>query len=328
MNASDPELFATLDQVPWAELTHAYGSAADLPDQLRMILSPKAKVRERAFESFFGNIFHQGTVYPATVAAIPFFIEALQHPQVADRWRILSLLAYLAVGYPTDCLLRGFRLKELLSYGDPLQPGKFIDEVDGDEIPVDPEYGDLVRQCYAAVGAGCPVYASLLEAPSPGLRHSAAFLLAWFPAHGWSATPRLLQLAQEDSSPLVRCGCLLALSQMAGPRTRPTFLHLAESMVTLVGASRAPNAPVPALDAAACYCLLREKYLTRDRQVPEPWRQLAEACLQAGIDYGSLASPEEPTVEFHWDDLTGHLQKVIRKLMKKPKRRRNEADDE
>jgi hypothetical protein len=49
----------------------------------------------------FGNIWHQGTVYPATAAAIPFLFELLTTPEVLDKSNIAHLLACIAdgVGY-------------------------------------------------------------------------------------------------------------------------------------------------------------------------------------------------------------------------------------
>jgi hypothetical protein len=157
--APDSPLFRTLDDVPWAELTHAYGSAADIPEHFRLLTSPDRQIRDGVFENFYGNIFHQGSVYPATVAAIPFLIEAAAHPRMPDRVRILVLLAHLAVGYPEELVVKGFDGKGMLALGDPHRPRKpSEEEEDGD----DANYGDLMRQCYAEVG-GLPV-------PAPG-RH-------------------------------------------------------------------------------------------------------------------------------------------------------------
>ena len=39
-----------LDDIPWAELEHAYGSAADVPDLLRKLLDPDPKVRNEVFK--------------------------------------------------------------------------------------------------------------------------------------------------------------------------------------------------------------------------------------------------------------------------------------
>ncbi|MEU5797338.1 hypothetical protein ABZ800_28000 [Streptomyces sp. NPDC047813] len=60
MKRSD-DLLAGLDDIDWAALGHAYGSAEDVPGQLRTVCGLDEEARESAFRSLFGNIFHQGT---------------------------------------------------------------------------------------------------------------------------------------------------------------------------------------------------------------------------------------------------------------------------
>jgi hypothetical protein len=87
-----------LDRVDWASLEHAYGPADDVPGQLRALLSSDRRVRENALHELFGNIWHQGTVYPASAAAVPFLYELLTAPGVPDRTGIALLLASIAGG--------------------------------------------------------------------------------------------------------------------------------------------------------------------------------------------------------------------------------------
>lgn len=87
-----------LDAIDWASLTHAYGEATDIPDLLRALLSADAEVREGALYALFGNIWHQGTVYPATAAAVPFLYELLTAPETPDKVGVADLLACIAMG--------------------------------------------------------------------------------------------------------------------------------------------------------------------------------------------------------------------------------------
>ncbi len=85
-------MLSELDEVDWSAPTHAYGSAEDTPELLRLIASPDAR---DAISELYGSIFHQGTVYPATVAAIPFLAELAAHaPRRRDElvW-MLGMLA-------------------------------------------------------------------------------------------------------------------------------------------------------------------------------------------------------------------------------------------
>ena len=56
-----------LDLIDWASLQHAYDSAADVPDLLRDLASTNEEKRKNAIYKLFGNIWHQGTVYPSPI---------------------------------------------------------------------------------------------------------------------------------------------------------------------------------------------------------------------------------------------------------------------
>lgn len=66
------QIFADLDAQPWAEREHAYGSAEDVPGQLRALASDDAEEAEEALYELYGNIVHQGSVYEATAHAVPY----------------------------------------------------------------------------------------------------------------------------------------------------------------------------------------------------------------------------------------------------------------
>lgn len=63
--------FAEVDAQPWAELQHAYGSAADVPDCLRALAGDEDEASE-ALSELYGSILHQGSVYEATARAVPY----------------------------------------------------------------------------------------------------------------------------------------------------------------------------------------------------------------------------------------------------------------
>jgi len=91
-------MFEGLDEIEWDKLTHAYGPASDVPGLLKDLASTEKSVRDNAIHAFFGNIWHQHTVYEATAYAVPFLIEILSGLSVEDKLRILALLAEIAVG--------------------------------------------------------------------------------------------------------------------------------------------------------------------------------------------------------------------------------------
>ncbi|MFE1314776.1 hypothetical protein [Streptomyces sp. NPDC058755] len=65
-------VFADLDRVAWPELGHAYGPADDVPGLLRAVTGGDEEAAAEAEQELWGSIVHQGTVYEATVAAVPF----------------------------------------------------------------------------------------------------------------------------------------------------------------------------------------------------------------------------------------------------------------
>ncbi|MFB9838204.1 hypothetical protein [Actinoallomurus acaciae] len=83
-----------LDDVEWSELSHAYGDAGDVPGLLRRAASG-GDATEEAFSEIIGCLFHQGTVYSATVAAVPFLTELARYAP-ARRSEFVWLLGMLS----------------------------------------------------------------------------------------------------------------------------------------------------------------------------------------------------------------------------------------
>jgi hypothetical protein len=98
MQHGDDTLLAGLEAVDWASLEHAYGSAADVPELLRALATSDEVRRKRAVHELLGNIWHQGTVYPATAAAVPFLYALLNAPSVGGKSQIACLLGAIASG--------------------------------------------------------------------------------------------------------------------------------------------------------------------------------------------------------------------------------------
>jgi HEAT repeat protein len=84
-----------LDDVDWARLTHAYGSAEDVPATLRALGSDDSEAASEALSELFGSIFHQGTVYEATVPAVRFLVD-LGYAAPHGRADIVGMVGMLA----------------------------------------------------------------------------------------------------------------------------------------------------------------------------------------------------------------------------------------
>ncbi|MFF8598176.1 hypothetical protein ACF065_04645 [Streptomyces sp. NPDC015232] len=88
---------AGIEDVDWGALRHAYGSAEDVPALLRAAGGAGgAAEREEAFDELGSALCHQGSVYSATVAAVPFLARLAQAPGTATRDRLRSLWWLLA----------------------------------------------------------------------------------------------------------------------------------------------------------------------------------------------------------------------------------------
>jgi hypothetical protein len=67
-----------LNSPRWGELRDAYGSAAKIPELLRQLSSlPDDKGNSEPWFSLWSALAHQGDVYSASFAAIPYVIAAL-----------------------------------------------------------------------------------------------------------------------------------------------------------------------------------------------------------------------------------------------------------
>ncbi|MFF0255968.1 hypothetical protein ACFYPW_26115 [Micromonospora zamorensis] len=123
----------------WEKLSHAYGKALDTADLLRLASSPDGDAAKRAFSELYGSIFHQGSVYPATVAAVPFLAE-LARAAPHGRANLVWMLGQLADRQHA--------------------------------------YGDDFPYVHSAVVAQLPVLLALLEDGDPEVREASAYAVA------------------------------------------------------------------------------------------------------------------------------------------------------
>jgi hypothetical protein len=87
-----------IEQVAWDKLQHGQGHASDVPRLLRDLLSSDKEVRKNSRWELHGNLWHQTTVYGATLAAIPFLARLAADPATPERAHLLLYLALLYLG--------------------------------------------------------------------------------------------------------------------------------------------------------------------------------------------------------------------------------------
>ncbi|WP_405494337.1 hypothetical protein [Nocardia sp. NBC_00511] len=86
-----------LDDIDWAALEHAYGPAEDVPDLLRQLTGGDQEAAQDAMYELWGTVWHQGSVYPATVAAVPYLAAiAVSGSSGVPTAEVLALLGSIA----------------------------------------------------------------------------------------------------------------------------------------------------------------------------------------------------------------------------------------
>lgn len=201
-----------LETVDWSSLTHAYGEATDVPPLLRSLTSPDGEERDRALYELFGNVWHQGTVYPATAAAVPFLYELLTTPDVPGRAGIAQLLACIAdgVGY--------LAVHAAGDYGEPTWR-KILDEqgqtLEG-ELKRERAEIDAVRQ---AASVGLPHLVPYLKDGESEVRRLVAVALGNYPEHIAISLPALEVAEALESEKAVRQALRKSRARLTRRRT-------------------------------------------------------------------------------------------------------------
>ncbi|WP_201300721.1 HEAT repeat domain-containing protein [Streptomyces sp. HF10] len=313
INTAVPAALSGLDAVDWSALTHAYGPADDVPGLLRALCSPDEEQRHQALGALYGNIFHQGSRYPATAAAVPFLIRMAADPALPDRAVCLQLLAALAIGYDEAQLPGGIAIAEWRAAVEEVRaqdPEAIRAEYDAwveaagddrerrmrefrrDMYDHDQHLEAMAAElgAYDAVRAGIPALLPLLGDTDAAVRTGAAYVLAWFPEAAGESLPRLLTRLDEERDPVALATALVTAGLLgddgSGPelalRLRP-FLTAGEPVVRWAAATALARLGGKGVEAA----------VTAD--------VLAELVSCAGEP-----GPDEPRVPFHEGDTRGY----------------------
>jgi hypothetical protein len=223
------DLFSGLDfeAVDWGGLTHAYGSAQDVPARLKALVAPDADVRSAALGQLFSSICHQGTVCPASAPAIPFLARALVCAP-GERAQIGLLMALMARQYGQDG-------SDPSTYSGAVraQVASILRELVPLLADADPE----VRRSVLRLVAVCPAHlvralCDLREFGDADGRVRADALMALARVeHDWPGLRRRLEDGLLDRSPAVRQAASVTLLSLDGlPFPPDTVAVLADSL--------------------------------------------------------------------------------------------------
>lgn len=211
-------VLAGLDEVRWAELSHAYGEAADTPELLRQVAAPDPEVAREAVSELHGSIFHQGTVYPATVPAVSFLAGLARHAphRRAELTWMLGMLADSAHAYGDEFP----EVREAVRAQLPALRALLADD--------DPEVREAAA--YAAAHAGSapgPLWARWRAEAEIPVRASLALALGQLDPAG--AEPVLAD-AVLHAEPPVRVAAAIALLRAASPWPEGTITAVVEAI--------------------------------------------------------------------------------------------------
>lgn len=85
----------------WSKLSHAYGSAVDVPELLRQLASspgPKVGYDSEPWFSLWSSLCHQGDVYDASYAALPHIVEIACNATKPIDFSFFQLPAAIEIG--------------------------------------------------------------------------------------------------------------------------------------------------------------------------------------------------------------------------------------
>ena len=167
-----------LDDVAWADLEHAHGSAEDVPDLLRALADPFGDWDQTLDELFGDDLLHQGTCYSATAPALPFLTRMIISGALPARQRLgLYVWLLIAAGRWADGLLGD--VDRAAVQGRPPQPQPWTLDV------------------HFAVDEQVPALLDRWESEPPAGRFALACLAGLYPHHGRRVVDRIGALAAE-----------------------------------------------------------------------------------------------------------------------------------
>ncbi|ROO85688.1 hypothetical protein EDD29_3236 [Actinocorallia herbida] len=239
-----------LDEVAWGSVHHAYGTAEDVPGQLRALASAEVDERRNAYRRLYGNVYHQGTRWEASPYVVPFLGWLLDDPGTPERGSVIELLRAVALGDADDS---GLPFDPVLEFAraDRLTPDRaraavlclyeYDDAPECDEDDMNDSAVAWARDCHRAAAALQPRLIAWTRDPDPVVAATAAELLAWLPATSESVAALL---AVPEGRDLPRASANLALAHL--PATGPAVPRL---LITLL------DAPHPAVRLTAAVAL-------------------------------------------------------------------------
>jgi hypothetical protein len=111
-NPGEPRVDLTgLDEVGWASLEHAYGTADDVGDRIRLIAEGGDQMARR-LDELLSDLVHQGDIYSSAAAAMPYVVRLVASGLFDGRSRTGECLFVLwAADQATNSRINGYRFQ-------------------------------------------------------------------------------------------------------------------------------------------------------------------------------------------------------------------------
>ncbi len=178
------------------------------------MLSTDEEERQRAWYQLYASICHQGSVYEASCATIPFFIHLLEQVPEDQKRDILSFLADLAhrdwyanreqhilrMGHDFESPTRSRH--QWWSIGEFLQKGNQFHK---------PQWMILAHRL---VGESMPIYLQLLQTTNQKLLVTVLYLISGFRELNELLVPTIEPLYSATTDPLIQAAILLCFSTL------------------------------------------------------------------------------------------------------------------
>ncbi|TFG17438.1 MAG: HEAT repeat domain-containing protein [Promethearchaeota archaeon] len=207
-------MFEGLDDVDWDNLEHAYGKASDVPILLKDLISKDPETRENALWELYGNIYHQGTRYEATVYAIPFIFQVIRAPTTPQKADLIRFTVDLALGYPEAFLPKGPNVEDWMDDVAYLKI-ELEEEDNGNKDYLDwYKHIDAYIDCYKAVLKEVPTYIQFVKDTDENIRLNAIFALAWFREEAKTSITKIRELLKKEENPILIASILITLSML------------------------------------------------------------------------------------------------------------------
>jgi hypothetical protein len=269
-----------LDDIPWKKYDDAYGPSVATPDNLRALASNDARRREKALDELSYTIYHQGTVYEATIYAVPFLFEMLAEPSYQGKAQVLELLQMLAEGTSYHDVHQHMILMQ-----EEAKKPEFQEKVETEK--------GWVAQVKAKIRKGLSITLALLKDPDPAVRSAAIGLLVRMQNVATETREPFMEMLRTDADANVRAAALgaLAVGNAKDPAVREALRDAfatetdptcrASVAITLVGMSDGSADP-------DCVKLCREiacgqsKDLGESNSIQGTWEEAAILALASG----------------------------------------------